>query len=82
VSVQAAPPPASCSLVRDWNPRPTTALAKPGYLQAVTEPDFGTRLIRVTGDPGTPIGNGVAGTWPQLAGVSYAKRQAWSADGA
>ena len=82
LGVAAAPPPASCALVRDWTARPTTALAKPGYLQAVTEPDFGTRLIRVTGDPGTPIGNGVAGTWPQLAGVSYAKRQAWSADGA
>jgi len=76
-------PPASCSMVTDWNARPTTAMAKPGYLAPVTEPDFGTRLVRITGDPGTPItlaGGGTAGTWGNLAGDAYAKEPVWNAD--
>ena len=78
------PPPdgggGSCSLVADWNVRPTSALAKPGYLQTVLEPDFGTRLTRITGDPGTAIAGGL-GTWGQLAGNAYAKEPVWNADG-
>ena len=76
-------PGGSCRLVTDWSARPTTALAKPGYLQPVTEPDFGTRLTRITGDPGTPItlaGGGTAGTWGNLSGNAYAKEPVWNAD--
>jgi hypothetical protein len=72
----------SCpALVTDLNGRPTSALAKPGYLQAAIEPDFRTTLVRVAGDVGTAVGNGVAGTWPSLARHEYAKDQPWSADG-
>jgi hypothetical protein len=81
VSAPAAPPDGgSCSLVTDLSARPTSAFAKPGYLQAVSEPDFLTRLVRVGGDPGTPIGNGVGGTWGQEAKHNYSKDPAWSAD--
>jgi hypothetical protein len=71
---------ASCKLVDGTEPRSTSAFAKPGYLQAVSEPDFLTRLVRVGGDPGTPIGNGVGGTWGQEAKHNYSKDPAWSAD--
>jgi len=83
LTISSPPPPASCSMVTDWNARPTTAMAKPGYLAPVTEPDFGTRLVRITGDPGTPItlaGGGTAGTWGNLAGDAYAKEPVWNAD--
>ena len=79
VTAVVTPPPASCSLVTDWNARPTTAMARPGYLQPVREPDFGTTIIRVTGDPGTTVAN-VGGTWGTLAGNAYAKEPAWNAD--
>ena len=70
---------ASCG-VTDWTPRPKSALAKPGYLQTVAEPDFGTTITRITGDPGTPIGNGVAGNWPAVAYHNYPKDPVWTAD--
>jgi len=75
------PPPSSCSLVRDLSPRPTSAFAKPGYLQSVREPDFGTTVTRISGDPGTPIPV-VGGTWGQVTAQNYSKDPAWSADGA
>ena len=73
------PPPGSCSLVTDWNARPTTAMGRPAYLQPVREPDFGTTLTRVTGDPGTTVAN-IGGTWGTLSGNAYAKEPAWNAD--
>jgi uncharacterized protein YjdB len=75
------PPPASCSLVTDLNTYPTSSFSKPGYLVGATEPDFRTTFTRITGDPGTPIGNGVSGNWPDVARLYYAKDQPWSADG-
>jgi hypothetical protein len=82
VTVTAGTSGASCSLVTDWTVRAQPALAKPGYLQPITEPTFGTRLVRITGDPGTAIGNGVSGSWPSAAARhEYSKSQAWSADG-
>ncbi len=77
----APPPPSSCSLVSDLNTHPTSSFSKPGYLQSATEPDFGTSFMRITGDPGTAIGNGVSGSWPSVARLYYAKDQPWSADG-
>ena len=81
-TVTSSPPASSCSLVTDLVARSEQPLAKPGYLQAATDPAFGTTLVRVSGDPGAAIGGGLSGVWPQVAGSSYAKRQAWSADGA
>jgi Big-like domain-containing protein/WD40 repeat protein len=64
----------------DMNPRATSPLAKPGYLQPVLDPDFGTTVIRISGDPGTPIGNGVAGNWPSLVYHNYPKDPVFTAD--
>jgi len=70
----------SCSVVTGTAARSQSALAKPGYLQSVIEPDFGTTITRITGDPGTAIGNGVSGTWPTVAYHNYSKDPAWTAD--
>ena len=72
-------PPGTCSVVTGWNARPLTPMARPSYLQPVLEPDFGTTIVRVTGDPGTPIAN-VGGTWGTLSGHGYAKDPVWNAD--
>ena len=79
-NVIVVPTNVSCALVDGTNPRNTSAFAKPGYLQPVTEPDFGTRITRVGGDPGTPIGGGVSGRWGQEAKHNYSKDPVWSAD--
>lgn len=76
----------TCPLVTDWGYHTTTAhtepvaLAKPGYLQSATDPEFGTRITRITGDPGTPIGNGISGTWPSTVYGNYPKDPVWTAD--
>lgn len=59
----------------------TSAFAKPAYLSPMHEPDFHTIYTRITGDPGTPIGNGVSGNWPAIAAQHYSKDNPWSADG-
>ena len=74
-------PPASCSLVSSVSSYPTSSFSKPGYRQTAIEPDFRTPFMRITGDPGTPIGGGVSGNWPSVARLYYAKDQPWSADG-
>lgn len=68
-----------CGLVTHQNPVPTTPLAKPAYLTPIIEPDFGTVLTRITGDPGTAIPT-AGGVWPSLAGHAYAKEPVWNAD--
>jgi len=70
----------SCSLVTGTAARATSALAKPGYLQSVIDPDFGTKITRITGDPGTPIGYGIAGNWPTVAYHNYPKDPVFTAD--
>ena len=69
----------SCGMT-DVKPRTTSALAKPGYLRSVVDPDFGTIITRITGDPGTPIGNGISGNWPTVAYHNYPKDPVWTAD--
>jgi hypothetical protein len=77
------PPPAaggSCSAaVTGTAAMAASALGKPGYLQSVVDPEFKTRITRITGDPGTAI-PGVGGTWPTVAYHNYSKDQAWTAD--
>ena len=75
------PPASSCSLVTDLNVHPLSAFAKPGYLQTSIEPDFRTPFMRISGDPGTAIGNGVSGSWGNVSRHEYSKKQPWSADG-
>jgi len=52
---------------------------KPPYLRAFTDDDFGTRVVRVTGDPGDRTGP-VDGRWGKDARHVYSKQQPWSAD--
>jgi uncharacterized protein YjdB len=69
----------SCTLVTDWNARTQPSLTKPGYLQSVTDPTFGTRITRITGDVGSAIPT-VGGSWPSVAKHNYAKDPVWNAD--
>jgi len=70
---------ACARLVSDTEPRSAPALDMPGYLQSATDPAFGTKITRVTGDPGETIPV-VGGTWQEIAGPEYAKDPAWNAD--
>jgi PKD repeat protein len=67
------------ALVTDLNPRPTSPMAKPAYLQFGIEPDFGTKITRVSGDQGTAIPS-AGGTWGDLVFHNYPKDPVWSAD--
>ena len=53
--------------------------SKPPYLRSVSDDDFGTRLTRITGDPGRPLGR-LDGRWGKDARHVYSKQQPWSAD--
>jgi hypothetical protein len=55
-------------------------LPRPAYLAPVTDPVFGTRVTRITGDPGTPVGPGL-GLWGTDARHVYSKQQPWNSDG-
>ncbi len=69
----------TCNLVTGQTAKPATTLAKPGYLQSVIDPQFGTKITRITGDPGTPIPV-IGGTWPDLIYGNYPKDPVWTAD--
>ncbi len=60
---------------------PAPVMSKPGYLQPITDPTFGTKITRIVGDPGDPI--------PHLSGVvwaadqerhEYSKLSVWNCD--
>lgn len=72
--------PVTCKLPADDRPREASPLEKPDYLSSVTDPVFGARITRITGDPGVPV-PGIAGErWGKLARHRYSKDQAWNAD--
>ncbi|MDD2597656.1 MAG: hypothetical protein PHO37_00315 [Kiritimatiellae bacterium] len=54
-------------------------LSRPGYLEPYLDPVFGSKVTRITGDPGTPILN-TEGTWYEVARHSYSKESAWNCD--
>jgi len=56
------------------------ALPRPAYLTPVLEPTFGTRITRITGEPGTVI-SPTLGMWGTDARQVYAKQQPWNSDG-
>ncbi len=58
---------------------PAGPLEKPAYLENVTDPDFGTTITRVTGDPGSTIPV-IGGTWKNIARHGYSKIPVWNAD--
>jgi hypothetical protein len=52
---------------------------KPAYLQNYIDPEFGSTITRITGDPGDIIAN-VGGTWGEVCRNNYMKYQSWNAD--
>lgn len=60
---------------------PAPPVSKPGYLQPVTDPTFGTKITRIVGDPGTPISNIPGSSWaPQQERHDYSKISVWNCD--
>ena len=55
-------------------------LAKPSYLAPSIDPQFHTRLLRITNDPGQPTAP-VEGVWGTDARHVYSKQQPWNATG-
>lgn len=51
----------------------------PSYLEPFTDPEFGSKVVRITGDPGTPIEN-IDGVWNEVARHQYSKQATWNAD--
>ena len=55
---------------------------KPGYLESYIGPTFGSKVTRITGDPGTAMNfseSGNSGTWDAVARYQYSKVPAWNA---
>jgi hypothetical protein len=70
------PPPASTDPARVLR---VPSAAMPAYLEPVTDPDFGSRITRITGDRGRPT-TPVPGQWGGDARHVYSKQQPWSSD--
>ncbi len=66
--------------VTDTEVKTIAAVPRPAYLDSYVDPVFGTRVTRITGEPGTPIPV-VGGAWGEVARHHYSKDQAWNADG-
>jgi hypothetical protein len=58
----------------------TPLTARPTYLRRAFDPVFGTAVMRIAGETGSPIG-AVPGTWGADARHVYSKQEPWSADG-
>src|SRR5262245_53370512 len=58
----------------------TRPASKPRYLVPTVDPDYGTRLIRITDEPGQPISPAL-GAWGPDARHVYSKQQPWNATG-
>lgn len=56
------------------------AVPMPGHRDTLRDAVFGTRIERITGIPGTPVGNGL-GAWGTDARQVYSKQQVWNATG-
>ena len=54
-------------------------VSRPLYLTPQEDPTFGTRLTRIAGDPGTPLGT-LSGTWGTDSRHVYSKQQPWNSD--
>lgn len=63
----------------DASVRAIPRIDRPAYLDSYIDPVFGTRVTRITGDPGTKIPN-VDGKWAEVARHHYSKHAAWNCD--
>jgi len=60
---------------------PAPDLAKPEYLQTVTDPTFGTKITRIVGNAGAPLPNVPGQFWASRElRHGYSKRQVWNSD--
>jgi hypothetical protein len=59
--------------------RTVPSVPKPGYLQSIVDPVFGSTVTRITGDPGAAIPT-VGGTWGDATRHNYSKDAVWNAD--
>ena len=55
-------------------------MSRPGYLVPYTDPVFKTKIIRMTGDPGSSIRNISGARWGDQARHHYSSDQAWNCD--
>ena len=84
IDVRAQAAPHFDCLRTDTNSKSSQTLPRPGYLESIIDPQFGSKITRVTGDAGTPIinGNGQSiGTWETACSHHYSKTNPWNADG-
>ena len=62
-------------------------MTKPGYLQTLADPTFGTPITRITGDPGTPLvlpvntGGTATIIWSSAVRTRYVTDSSWNVDG-
>ena len=76
---------AFADFISDTDPHPTPDIPRPGYLMPITDPVFGSTVIRIT-DAGKPIYNPtgdpslVGMVWGTESGRGYSSRVAWNAD--
>ena len=62
-------------------------MTKPGYLQTLADPTFGTPITRITGDPGAPLllpvntGGTASIIWSSAVRTRYVTDSSWNVDG-
>lgn len=62
-------------------------MTKPGYLQTLADPTFGTPITRITDDPGTPLvlpvntGGTATFIWSSAVRTRYVTDSSWNVDG-
>jgi len=71
--------PTTCKVVTDTQTYPRPNIPKPGYLEPYIDPVFGSKVTRITGDPGQPI-EGYNRTWPTACRHEYFNNPSWNAD--
>lgn len=72
------------ALINSTDPYPCPQIAAPGYLQSIIDPTFGSKVTRISGDPGTPMVNAdgtTIGTWANMTRHRYSTMPVWSSDG-
>jgi hypothetical protein len=67
-------------LKTDTKTYPIPNAPRPAYLDQTTDPTFGTKITRITGDPGTAISNISGARWGDASRHHYNTDQAWNAD--
>jgi hypothetical protein len=68
-------------LTNSTNYWPAPVVSKPEYLQAITDPTFGTKITRIVGNPGDALPNIPGQAWAaQQERHEYSKLSVWNCD--